>query len=140
MHISFRWQDMYPLSGWAALGGFGLQKRILLIVALGLAAVLLVFGYLAVAAVQQSKDLVWSEKRPCFVDNSQAVGVAIGCQPDIGFDFSYGSGELSQVLRNRFRQSVHRGHKRIRKRKKRHKGERKSYRPCGHTGITIHQL
>ncbi|MDO8690176.1 MAG: cache domain-containing protein, partial [Dehalococcoidia bacterium] len=44
------------------MDGFGLQKRILLIVALGLAAVLLLFGYLAESAVQQSKDLVFQER------------------------------------------------------------------------------
>lgn len=42
--------------------GIGLQNRIIAIVALGLASVLFIFGFLAVAAVQQSKDLVFQER------------------------------------------------------------------------------
>ncbi|MDP2727605.1 MAG: hypothetical protein Q8P59_08680, partial [Dehalococcoidia bacterium] len=40
----------------------GLGSRIILIAALGLAAILSLFGYLAVTAAQQSKDLVLQER------------------------------------------------------------------------------
>src|SRR3990170_4408324 len=40
----------------------GLERRIILSVALGLAAILFLFGYLAVTAVQQSKDLILQQR------------------------------------------------------------------------------